>query len=85
MPIVRFADLRAAFNKSHAKLGVSGSVSFNYDHVGLIVIKYDDEEAMMDALIMAEVELKDIEVEDGTMTITVEPTDLNKAKQQLKN
>ena len=31
-------------------------------HVGLIVIKYDDEEAMMDALIMAEVELKDIEV-----------------------
>ncbi len=73
------ADLRAAFNKSHTKL-VSGSVSFNYDHVGLIVIKYDDEEAMMDALIMAEVEPKDIEVEDGTMTITVEPTDLNKAK-----
>ena len=78
------ADLRAAFNKSHAKLGVSGSVSFNYDHVGLIVIKYDDEEAMMDALIMAEVELKDIEVEDGTMTITVEPTDLNKAKTAIE-
>lgn len=78
------ADLRAAFNKSHAKLGVSGSVSFNYDHVGLIVIKYDDEEAMMDALIMVEVELKDIEVEDGTMTITVEPTDLNKAKTAIE-
>lgn len=78
------ADLRAAFNKSHAKLGVSGSVSFNYDHVGLIVIKYDDEEAMMDALIMAEVELKDIEVEDGVMTITVEPTDLNKAKTAIE-
>lgn len=76
--------MRAAFNKSHAKLGVSGSVSFNYDHVGLIVIKYDDEEAMMDALIMAEVELKDIEVEDGTMTITVEPTDLNKAKTAIE-
>ena len=68
------ADLRGCFNKSHAKIGVSGCVSFNYEHVGLISIKYDDEEAMMDALIMAEVDLKDIEVEEGQMTITVEPT-----------
>ena len=58
------ANLRACFNKAHAKLGVGGSVSFNYEHTGLIVIDYDDEEAMMDALIMAEVDLRDIEVED---------------------
>lgn len=37
----------------------------------------------MDALIMAEVDLKDIEVEDGQMTITVEPTDLNKAQDAI--
>lgn len=78
------ADLRACFNKSHAKLGVAGCASFNYEHVGLIVVKYDDEESMMDALIMAEVELKDIEVEEGTMTITVEPTDLSKAQEAIE-
>ncbi len=78
------ADLRAAFNKSKAKLGVSGSVSFNYEHVGLISIAYEDEEAMMEALIMADVDLKDVEVEDGQMTITVEPTDLNKAKDAIE-
>ena len=78
------ADLRGCFNKSHAKIGVSGWVSFNYEHVGLISIKYDDEEAMMDALIMAEVDLKDIEVEEGQMTITVEPTELNKAKDAIE-
>ena len=78
------ADLRGCFNKSHAKIGVSGCVSFNYEHVGLISIKYDDEEAMMDALIMAEVDLKDIEVEEGQMTITVEPTELNKAKDAIE-
>ena len=78
------ANLRACFNKSHSKLGVGGSVSFGYEHLGVIVIQYDNEEAMMDALIMAEVELKDIEVEDGTMTITVEPTDLNKAKTAIE-
>ena len=78
------ADLRGCFNKSHAKIGVRGCVSFNYEHVGLISIKYDDEEAMMDALIMAEVDLKDIEVEEGQMTITVEPTELNKAKDAIE-
>lgn len=78
------ADLRGAFNKSHAKIGVAGSVSFNYEKVGMISIKYEDEEAMMDALIMAEVDLKDIEVEEGQMTITVEPTDLNKAKEAVE-
>ena len=61
-----------------------GSVSFNYEHLGLIVIDYDDEEAMMDALIMAEVDLKDIEVEDGVMTITVEPSDLSKTKEAVE-
>lgn len=78
------ADLRACFNKSHAKLGVAGCASFNYEHVGLIVIKYTDEEAMMDALIMGEVELKDIEVDGEDMTITVEPTDLNKTKEAVE-
>lgn len=62
---------------------MSGCVSFNYEHVGLISIAYEDEEAIMDALIMAEVDLKDIEVEDGQMTITVEPTDLNKAQDAI--
>jgi transcriptional/translational regulatory protein YebC/TACO1 len=39
---------------------------------------------MMETLIMAEVDLKDIEVEEGQMTITVEPTDLSKAKEAIE-
>lgn len=78
------ADLRACFNKSHAKMGVSGSVSFNYERVGVIVIAYEDEETIMDTLINADVDLKDIEIEDGMMTITVETTDLNKAKEAIE-
>lgn len=74
------AYLRACFNKSHAKLGVGGSVSFGYEHLGVIVIQYEDEEAMMEALLDAEVELNDIEIEDGYMTITVDPTQLDDAK-----
>ena len=33
---------------------------------------------------MAEVDLRDIEVEDGVMTITVEPQDLSKAKEAIE-
>lgn len=77
------ADLRGAFNKSHAKLGVSGSVSFNYEAVGMLVIKYTDEEAMMEALVMADVDLKDINVNDEYMEITVAPQDLYKAKEVI--
>ena len=74
------ASLRAAFNKAHAKLGVANSVSFGYQHLGVIVIKYEDEDAMMEALLDACNELQDIEVEDGYMTVTVDPTQLDDAK-----
>lgn len=77
------ADLRTAFNKSKAKLGVSGSVSFNYQHVGNIIIPFNDEEAMLDALIMADVDVKEVEVDGEHMQILVEPSDLYKAKDAI--
>lgn len=79
------ANLRACFNKSHAKLGVGGSVSFGYEHLGVIVIEYDDEEAMMDAMIENDVDLNDIEIEEGYMTITVDPNQLDDAKTVVEN
>lgn len=78
------ANLRACFNKSHAKLGVGGSVSFGYEHLGVIVIQYDDEEAMMDCLISKDIDLKEIEIEDGYITITVDPTQLDDAKEAVE-
>lgn len=78
------ADLRACFNKAKAKMGVNGSVSFNYERVGNIVINYTDEEAMMDALIMADVNLLELEVEGEQMNINVDPQDLHKAKTAIE-
>lgn len=78
------ADLRGAFNKAHAKLGVSGSVSFNYESVGMLVVKYTDEDAMLEALLMADVDVKEISVNDGEyMEISVSPQDLYKAKEVI--
>lgn len=75
------ANLRGAFNKSHSKMGVSGSVSFGYDDLGVIVVPFEDEEAMMDAMLEGDIDLRDIEVEEGYMTVTVDPTQLDDAKE----
>ena len=77
------ASLRACFNKAKAKIGVAGSVSFNYQHVGNLVIAYTDE-AMLDALIMADVNVLELEVEGEYMNINVEPSDLYKAKEAIE-
>lgn len=79
------ANLRACFNKSHSKLGVNGSVSFGYDYLGVIVIPYEDEEAMMEAMLENDIDLRDIEVEDGYMTITTDPTQVDDAKTVVDN
>lgn len=75
------ANLRSCFNKSHSKMGVNGSVSFGYEDLGVIVIQYEDEEAIMEAMLEGDIDLRDVEVEDGYMTITVDPTQLDEAKE----
>ena len=79
------ADVRTCFNKSHAKLGVGGSVSFNYESVGLVAFPAaaEDEEKILEALIMAECDAKEIEMDGGFCTITTEPSDLYKCKEAM--
>ncbi len=75
--------VKTCFNKAHCKVGVSGCVSHGYDEVGLFVLKYTDEEKMLDALVMAEVDVIDMEVEDDTMTITTSFADFAKAQDAI--
>lgn len=77
------ANLRACFNKSHSKMGVNGSVSFGYEDLGVLVIPFEDEEAIMEAMLEGDIDLRDVEVEDGYMTITVDPTQLDEAKEAV--
>ena len=46
------AEIRACFNKCHSKLGVSGSVSFNYTHCSVVSIKGASENEVEEALIL---------------------------------
>ena len=75
--------VRAAFNKVNKSLGVTNSVSYNYEHLALLGFKYDDEEKVFDCLLNAGIEIIDIENEDGIITISLNPGDANKAKDEL--
>ena len=75
--------VRAAFNKVNKSLGVTNSVSYNYDYLAVISFKYDDEEKVFDSLLNAGIEIVDIENEDGYITISLNPSDANKAKDEL--
>lgn len=64
-------------------MGVNGSVSFGYEDLGVIVVPFEDEEAMMEALMERDIDLRDTEVEEGFMTVTVDPTQLDEAKEAI--
>lgn len=78
-----FGDVRTCFNKAKAKLGSQGSVSHMFDHSAILVFAGDDEEAALEALMMADVDVTDIECEDGKITVFAPHTEFFKAKTAL--
>lgn len=76
--------VRAAFNKVNKSLGVTNSVSYNYEHLGIISFKFDDEEQILECLLNAGIDVVDIEFEDGFITISLNPSDINNAKDELE-
>lgn len=78
-----FGDLRGVFNKANAKIGTPGSVAHMFDHAAIFVFSAEDDEAILEALLMADVDVTDVEVEDGKATVFVPNTEYNKAKVAL--
>lgn len=78
-----FADVRQCFTKTKAKIGTAGSVSHMFDHCAILSFAADDEEAVLEALMMADVDVTDIENEDGMITVFAPHTEHFKAKQAL--
>lgn len=78
-----FGDLRGVFNKANAKLGTQGSVSHMFDHSAIFVFNGEDEEAVLEALLMEDVDVTDVEADDGKISVFAPNTEYNKAKQAL--
>lgn len=78
------AEVRTAFNKVHKSLGVTNSVSYNYDNLTIVSFKFNNEEEIFNALIEEGIEFVDFESENETITISVNPKDQHKLKDALE-
>jgi YebC/PmpR family DNA-binding regulatory protein len=78
-----FGDVRQCFTKTKAKIGTQGSVSHMFDHSAILAFNHDDEDAVLEALLAADVDVSDIENEDGKITVFAANTDYAKTRQAL--
>ena len=58
---------------------LSGSVSYLFDNKGVIVFAGDDADSVFEQLLEADVDVDDVEAEEGSITVYTAPTDLHKA------
>jgi len=78
-----FGDVRNCFTKTKCKIGGQGSVSHMFDHSAIFVFNGDDEDTILEVLMMEDVDVTDIECEDGKITVFAPHTDYFKAKKAL--
>ncbi|NRA20163.1 MAG: YebC/PmpR family DNA-binding transcriptional regulator [Oceanospirillaceae bacterium] len=79
-----FGDVRICFNKGHAKLGGQGTVAHMFDHNALFVFDHADEEEVLEALMMADIDITDIENDQGTISVSAPHTEFFKTKSALQ-
>ena len=79
------ADVRHIFDKNGGSLGTPGSVSYMFDHKGLIVVErepgMDEDEMMMMAL---EAGAEDVKVLDDVFEIYTTPNDFSAVRDNLE-
>ncbi|MFA5920644.1 MAG: YebC/PmpR family DNA-binding transcriptional regulator [Methylococcaceae bacterium] len=80
-----FGDVRQCFTKTKCKIGTQGTVSHMFDHAAILAFKNADEDAVLEVLLSADVDVSDIESDDGKVTVFTPPADYFKAKQALSD
>ncbi len=78
-----FGEVRTCFNKAKAKLGTQGTVAHMFDHRAIFSFKHDDEETVLEALMEKDVDVADIENDDGIITVIAPNTEFNNTRTAL--
>lgn len=78
------SNVRSLYGKNGGNMGVSGSVSYLFENTAVFVIENQDGEEIMMALLEADVDVRDVQEQDGQVVIYGEPTDFNHIKEALE-
>lgn len=78
------AELRSSFNKNGGNLGVSGSVSYMFDATAVIGVKGKNAEEILEILMEADVDPRDIFDDEDSVIIYAEPDQYHAVQQALE-
>ncbi|MCH4169291.1 MAG: YebC/PmpR family DNA-binding transcriptional regulator [Streptococcaceae bacterium] len=80
------ANVRSAFGKNGGNMGVSGAVSYLFDNTGVIAFEQGEQDAdsILELLMEADIDVRDVTEEAGQIIVYTEPEDLHTAMDALK-
>lgn len=79
------SDVRAAYNKNGGNMGVSGSVAYMFDNTAIFGITGKEEEEVLELLMEADIDARDIFTEEDQVIIYAEPDDFHAVQEALKS
>jgi YebC/PmpR family DNA-binding regulatory protein len=79
------AEVRAAFSKNGGNMGVSGSVAYMFDATAVIGIEGKSADEVLELLMEADVDVRDIVEEDESVIVYAEPDQFNAVQLAYKN
>ncbi|MEZ6133383.1 MAG: YebC/PmpR family DNA-binding transcriptional regulator [Pirellulaceae bacterium] len=78
-------DVRNCFTKTGSKMGAPGAVAHAFDHLAVFAFKGDDGDQVLEAMLAADIDVTDVECEEGRITLFAPATEFNKARQALSD
>ncbi|MCM8538344.1 MAG: YebC/PmpR family DNA-binding transcriptional regulator [Lentisphaeraceae bacterium] len=82
-PTRTIAEVRNCFTKCQCKIGAPGSVAHMFDHQAIFAFAGDDDEEVLEALMMADVDVTDVAVEGGMVQVFAPHTEFFKTRTAL--
>jgi YebC/PmpR family DNA-binding regulatory protein len=79
------SEVRAAFGKNGGNMGVSGSVSYMFDATAVIGIEGKTEDEVLELLMEADVEVRDILAEEDQVIVYAEPEQFHAVQEAFKS
>ena len=78
-------DVRNCFTKTNARIGAPGAVSHMFDHQAVFQFAGDDEDAVLEVLMEEDVDVSEVEEQDGKITVYAPHTEFNNVRTALTN
>lgn len=79
------AEVRSAFKKNDGNMGVSGSVDYMFESTAVIGIEGKTADEVLELMMEADVDVRDIIEEDGTIIVYADPDQFNAVQTVFKD